>query len=249
MARIELLNNIAHKDLCINPLYSVELGDNVASTVTFVTEFAEVQKEYPILFRREPVSGEFQAVVLLGIQKDENLFLTEESKREPGRTGWNAAYIPAAVVRGPFTIGFQRQEDDTEARVPVIHVDMDHPKVSTENGERVFLEQGGNSNYLNHIIEVMNLIRDGMQLSKPMFDAFEQYELIEDVSIDIELDNQEKFKISGFQTINADKLSALDGAALEQLSRPGFLQAAYFVVASLSNIKRLISAKNVQIMS
>ncbi len=248
MPRIELLENDTHKYLQIVSGYSASLGDNLASTITFITEFAEIQKEYPILFRKAPENDEYQAVVLFGIQKDENLFLTNPDPSWQVHPGWNAAYIPAAVARGPFAIGLQRQQEAGEERVvPVIQVDMEHPKVTAEGGVDVFLEHGGNSPYLNRISRILNLIRDGMQLNKPMFDAFERFELIEEVAIDIELENNDKFKIAGFQTIDADKLQALPGSALEELSRAGFLQAAYFVVASLPNIQKLIERKNRQL--
>lgn len=250
MPRIELLDNNIHKNLQVVSSYSASLGDNIASSITFITEFAEIQKEYPILFRKLPESGEYQAIVLFGLQEGENLFLVEQDRDWQGHMGWAAAYIPSTIARGPFSIGLQKQlQQSGEIIVPVIHVDMAHPKVTTEGGVNVFLSQGGNSSYLNQVSNSLNLIRDGMRLNKPMFDAFQRYELIEDVSIDISLDNSDKFKIAGFQTINADKLLTLNGSALEDLNRGGFLQAAYFVVASLNNIQKLVNKKNYRLRS
>lgn len=250
MARIELLDNLSHKDLRINPYFGKDLGDNIASTITFITEFAEVQKEYPILFRKDPEKDVYQAVVLFGIQKDENLFLSDSPNGYQKFAGWNAAYIPAVVMRGPFSIGLRKkQEQSSENIEPLVNIDIEHPKVGTGEGLRVFLEQGGNSGYLQHMINTLNLIRDGMNLNKLMFDAYLRYELLEDVDINIELGNQDKHKISGFKTINADRLNQLPGDALVELSRGGFLQAAYFVVASLSNIQKLIDIKNHRLQS
>ena len=247
MPRPELLNNISHKDLRVRSDYSVDLGDNIPSCVTFITEFAEVQKEYPILFRKDRETAEFQAVVLFGFRKNENLFLAAPDSSPQKHRGWNASYVPAAVARGPFMIGYQNQtENGEERKVPVIHVDMDNPKVSQDEGARVFLEQGGNSPYLEQISRMLNLIRDGMNLNRPMFDAFDRYSLIEDVTVDIDLNNGDKHRLNDFYTINADKLMVLDGEVLQKLNRSGFLQAAYFVVASLSNIKRLVDIKNHQ---
>ena len=80
---------------------------------------------------------------------------------------------PASIARGPFLIGFQeRQEGGEIRREPVIHVDMDHPRVSKTEGEPVFLPQGGNSRYLDHIAAVLDGIRDGLEVSKAMFAAF-----------------------------------------------------------------------------
>lgn len=250
MSRIELLDNVSHKDLSVNTSFGEQYGDNITSTLTFITEFAEVQKEYPILFRKDPEKDEHQAVVLFGVQKDENLFLGNGSGEYQKFAGWNAAYIPAVIMRGPFSIGLRKKESQGREEVePMVNVDMDHPKVGFENGAKVFLEEGGASPYLQHIMNTLNLIRDGMSLNKAMFDAFLRHELIEDVDINIDLANEEKLKLNGFKTINADKLNQLSGAALEELGRSGFLQAAYFVVASLSNIQRLIDIKNRRLQS
>ena len=55
------------------------------------TEFADVQREYPIFFRKDPSTGEFTSFALLGFSKDENLFL------EDGH--WKAAYVPGVIAR------------------------------------------------------------------------------------------------------------------------------------------------------
>ena len=75
MARHALLNNVEHKDLRVVLRYGDEFGDNVGSVLTFPTEFADVQREYPIFFRKDPASGEYQSIALLGFEKGENLFL------------------------------------------------------------------------------------------------------------------------------------------------------------------------------
>jgi hypothetical protein len=250
MEKIEVLNNIVHEHLRVNSRFAAELGDNVASTITFLTEFSDVQKEYPILCRKHPDSGEYQALVFFGLQKDENLFLVDADPASQKNSGWRAEYVPAVMARGPFSIGIQREiENGTEIHKPVVHIDMNHPKAASENGQVLFLENGGHSSYLNHISKVLDTINDGIYLTKLMFDAFNKYQLLEDVVLDIEFQNQEKLKVAGFQTINADKLAELNGDALEELNKSGFLQAAYFIVASMSNIRKLIDLKNRKILA
>ena len=101
MARYELLNNITHKDLRVTTRFGREFGDDIGMVAAFPTEFAELQREYPIFFRREQGNGPWQAVALLGFDAKENLFLHGER--------WNAAYLPGAIAKGPFLIGFQEQ--------------------------------------------------------------------------------------------------------------------------------------------
>jgi hypothetical protein len=236
MSKPVLLNNIAHKDLRVITRYSAEFGDNVHAVLTFPTEYGDIQREYPILFRKDAESGEFQSIALLGFAKGENLFLENDR--------WSASYVPGIIARGPFLIGFQEQEVDGEVRrEPVIHVDMDSPRVNEAEGEAVFLEHGGNTRYLEHVAAILRGIQEGVALSKAMFAAFESYELIEPVNIEADVLDDVKYVLKGFYTINQDRLAQLDGEALEKLNRAGFLQGAFLVVASLNNVKKLIDMK------
>ena len=233
MARHALLNNVAHKDLRVITRAAPEFGDNVTSVLTFPTEYGDVQREYPIFFRKDATTGEFISVALLGFEKNENLFLDAQ--------GWNATYIPGVVARGPFLIGFQEQKD---IREPVIHIDLDDPRISTSEGEPIFLPQGGNTRYLERVITILDGLHRGMAVSKVMFAAFTSMDLIEPVKIEIKFNEEEQFDLMGFYTISEEKLAALDGDSLQKLNKAGFLQGAYLVLASLNNVKRLIDMKH-----
>lgn len=235
-----MLNNIDHHDLRVITRYGAELGDNVGTVLTFPTEYGDVQREYPIFFRKEPHTGEFQSIALLGFQHDENLFLQEDGS-------WQAAYIPGIVARGPFLIGFQNQDVGGEVRrEPVIHIDLDNPRVSRTEGEPVFLPQGGNTRYLERIGTILQGIHQGLAVSQAMFEAFNAHQLIEPVNVEVKFNAEELFDLRGLYTISEEKLRALDGNALFELNRAGFLQGAFLVMTSLNNMKKLIDMKHQQ---
>ena len=236
MTRHALLNNVDHHDLRVNLRYGPEFGDAVATVLTFPTEFADIQREYPIFFQKDKASGQFQAVALLGFKEGENLFL------ENGR--WNSKYLPGVIARGPFLIGFQeRQEGGAMRQEPVIHVDLDHPRVSRTEGQAVFLPRGGNSPYLEHVANVLNGIHEGIEAARTMFAAFAELDLFEPVKVEIKVSETEKYGLEGLHTINQEKLRALDGEKLSKLHRSGFLQGAYLAIASLGNVRALMAAK------
>ena len=235
MTNTVLLDNVTHKDLRVRTGYSAEFGDNINMTLVFPTEFAFVQREYPILFRRES-TGDLQAVVMLGLDKGENLFLDE--------SGWNARYVPAVQQRGPFVIGLHQDTSDPGGdSEPMIHVDLDHPRVSTTEGAPLFLEHGGNSPYLEHVSRMLQLIYHGAELAPPMFTALEEAGLIESMEAEIKLDERVSYTLPDFFTINQDRLAALDGVTLERLNSLGYLQLAMMVVHSLGNVEWLIELK------
>ena len=236
MANSVLLNNIDHPDLKVIPRHGAAFGDSVNQAIVFPTEYTDVQREYPILFRKD-ADGKFQSVALLGFDKGENLFLTDR--------GWQARHVPVLHQRGPFMIGFQNQEHDGQVRrEPVIYIDLDDPRVSKTEGQPLFLSHGGNAPYLQHVGNVLRAISLGLEIEREMFDAFEAAGLIEPAELDIKLDQHTVYQVPDIFSISEDKLAALRGDALEQLHRAGFLRLAYLVLSSLSNVNRLIEIKN-----
>lgn len=243
MSKFIMLNNVEHQDLTVDPKFAAEYGDGVASVPTFVTEFIHVQKEYPILFRKDSETNEYQPIVLFGLQKDENLFLDPASP-----SGWKARYVPAVVARGPFIIGFKDEfVDGEEHKTPMIFVDSESPRLNQENGARVFMEMGGNSPYLDHISQVLQVIHNGVEANKKMFAVFEQCKLIDPVSIDIQLKNDDKHQVTGFYTVSEEKLSGLSEEKIGFLNESGYLFSAFMVAASLSNMQHLIDIKNARL--
>jgi hypothetical protein len=237
MAKIELLNNVDHKDLRVIINRSAEYGDNVWYTPTFPHEFRNLQAHYPIVFTKNTETGKFQAVALCGFENGENLFLSE--------TGWDAAYIPLSIMRQPFLIGFQEVKEDSVSRTQlVVSVDMDSPRISRTEGEPVFLEHGGNSEYLERVNSILSLIDQGFQRNQDFIDMLLGMDLLESFVLDVELNDGSEHRLSGFYTINEDSLAGLTGDDLVILNNNGFLEPVYMAIASMSNIPGLVDRKN-----
>lgn len=228
MTNTVLLNNIDHHDLRVILGHGAAFGDNINQVRVFPTEFEELQREYPIFFRKGGENA-FAAVALLGLDRDENLFL--------GEGGWQARYIPATQRRGPFLIG---KPADGE---PMIHVDLDHPRISRDEGLPLFLPHGGNAPSLEQAAGVLRIIHDGLALAPAMFAAFEQAGLIEPVAVEIQLSDAERYTLPGLHAVGEERLAALDDEALGRLHREGFLRLAFLAAASLANVHRLIGLK------
>ena len=237
MTNFQLLNNVQHKDLRVIIDRSAELGDNVWYAVTFPNEFKSLQRHYPVFFIKNPDDGEFQAVAMFGVEEGENLFLDEN--------GWNASYIPLNIMRQPFLIGFQDQDHGGETRrEPVVSIDMDSPRIHPELGEPVFLEHGGNSEYLENVNSILNVVFVGMRTTKPFFKTLEELDLLESFVLDAQLSDGSEHRLAGFYTINEDVLAELEGPELEMLNKRGYLEAIYMVIASMANLPTLLERKN-----
>jgi hypothetical protein len=233
MANHQMLDNVTHKDLRIITTRSAAYGDKVASTGIFPNEFRRAQAEYPIVFRKSASADHFEPTAMTGLADGENLFLDE--------SGWHARYIPLTIERQPFLIGFQGGVEGSE---PVVHIDMDHPRVNETEGEAVFLEHGGISPYLEHINSVLKAIHAGHSYNQQFSNALVEHELLEPFTLEVELSNHTKYKLAGFYTIHEEKLNALDGEALAGLHARGYLEHIYMTLASIANFSALIEKKN-----
>jgi hypothetical protein len=148
------------------------------------------------------------------------------------------------VKRRPFLIGFQNQNGQ---QAPVVHVDMDSPRISEEKGESVFMPHGGQSGYLQEVGSILNALHSGHQEVQAFVGVLQAYKLIEPVDLNIELNNKEKIQIQTLQTINEDNLAMLTAEAIYDLHQKGYLKHIYMLIASVANLSKLIEKKNARL--
>jgi hypothetical protein len=239
MSKHVQLNGVEHGNLRVITQKAAEFGDNVMCASTFPAEFRSLQARYPIVFSKSS-DNHFLPVALLGFEKDENLFLTE--------SGWDASYIPLTIDCQPFLIGLaQRNDVGGEPEQPMVHIDMDSPRISYSEGESLFLEHGGYSPYLTRISSMLAFIHNGYQRVAPFITALTQHDLIEPFSADITLNDGSKNRLTGFYTIHEERLKMLRGDDLAALNEQGFLEPIYMQLASLSQFQGLIDRKNLKL--
>ena len=232
-----LLDNVTHKDLKVKTAYEKGRGYDVNVARVFPAEFSQLQREYPLFFIKNSESGHFDSIALLGFSDNENLYL--------GRDGWDASYIPMAIERQPFLIGFQEQAvDGVPLQAPVVHIDIDHPNVSETEGQPVFLAQGGESPLLERINSILMTINQGHEISQSFSQLLVGLELIESLALEIEFKDGSKQSLAGLFTINEDRLRKLNANGLEVLHEKGHIQDIYMMLASMANLDELIERKN-----
>ncbi|MCC8468537.1 SapC family protein [Xanthomonas phaseoli] len=228
MTNAVLLNNLDHRDLRVITAHGAAYGDDVMSAATFPQEFRQVQAQYPIVFHR---SGErsFQPLALLGLRLGENLFLDGAH--------WDAPYIPLAIERQPFLIG--EQPDG-----PMVHVDLDSPRVSRTEGEPLFREHGGTTEFLDRISQVLRTLHDGLVASTGFVERALRYDLLEPFVFQATLNNGLECRLAGLYVVHEERLRALDDAALLELHRHGDLEPLYMAVASIAQLRHLLERMN-----
>lgn len=223
-----------HKTLGYVEKYGSEYGHQVGAVLIFPNEFAKVQRELPILFRKDSETGRFFPVALLGFEENENLFLNENSI-------WDARYIPLAVRQGPFLIGLQQQ--GAEQRL-AIYADLNDSRIQKNMAPALFNDDGNASATLNEMRDVLSARHQGSELLEPMIEAFLKYNLLERVILEIGLSHGAAIKFDAGYTVHVENLIGLESDAVVALHKSGFLSLAYNVADSVNNIQRLVDIKN-----
>lgn len=236
MARHVLLNNVEHKAMRVITARSAALGDNVMSAVIIPAEFRSVQACYPIVFQKRTDTGQFQPLALFGFEERENLFLSE--------SGWDASYIPLSIERQPFLIGGRRPAEQAAPQQLVVHVDLDSPRISSTEGELVFLEYGGTTEFLNRASALLYELHAGLESTPAFVDALLGLDLLESFVLDIELKDGSHNRLAGFYTVNEERVRALDGTSVAKLHSQGVLELIYMVIASTVHFRDLIDRRN-----
>lgn len=234
--RYQMLNATAHGALRVNTARSAGLGDAVMQCMVFPAEFRNVQASYPILFQKNAETGAFYALALFGFEEGENLFLDEE--------GWDGGYQPLMMRRQPFLIGLQEQAG--EQKKPVISIDMESPRLSEGDGdgEVLFLDHGGASDFLAEMGGLLESVHQGHEQTERLCSLLLELGLLESFALDVTLDNGEQCQLLGFYAINEERLQSLDAEALGQLQDAGALAPLFMAVASQSQFRPLLARKN-----
>lgn len=233
-----LLNNVDHAHLRVARRAGAAFGDAVNQVPVFPSEFEQLQREFPIVFRA--TDDGIDAFVLTGLDRDENLFLDEDR--------WTSRYVPAVQRRGPFSVAIARPGatepgGDSSADDLMIHVDLDDARVGADDGLPMFLEQGGNAPYLDEIGDVLRIIFDGMRSARAIHARLQEFGLLQPVTIQIDVDDSTRYDVPDLLVVAPQALAGLSGAPLETLHREGLLQLAMMASSSLGTVPDLIARK------
>jgi hypothetical protein len=227
LTNIVLLNSQTHRDVTVQSTASARYGDGVRFVPVIVSEFAFLAVHYPIFFAKDAQTGEFYCGAMLGIDEDENLFLTEGKDFE--------TYRPLNLQRGPF---FTSGSD--------IAIDLDHPRVQM-GGKALFTEAGEPSDYLKNIMGVFQNLRPGLEQTKTFIATLMAAKLVEPIDIDLGFDDGTRRNLEGLYTVNQDVLKNLADTKIVDLFHRGYLQAIYLMIASLKQVPVLAQKKNARL--
>ncbi|HEX7028033.1 MAG TPA: SapC family protein [Gammaproteobacteria bacterium] len=219
-ANHELLNPQDHRHLRLR-----RRGDADPHFVQIVvSEFAAAAASCPILFSKDPSTGEFYAGAMLAFKPGEPALKSVEER---------GGFDPLHLQRDGFFISGER-----------IAIDRRNPRFSETEGELLFDEAQQPSVCLRRIQRALGQLHDGVEQTKALIAVLMGLKLVEPIDISLGFDDGERLRLQGLYTVSQDALRDLDDADVLRLFRNGHLQPAYTIAGSLNQLPVIAQLRN-----
>lgn len=211
---------------------SVKTGDTYAfaskvnSVPLTASEFADAGAEYPIVF-----AGEGENVIptaILGVAGERNAFVTSDGT-------WGGRYIPAFVRRYPFVFGHQAAENQL-----ILHIDESFDGVNeNDRGERLFDSEGNRTQYLQNVLAFLQDYQARFNRSRAYCKRLVDLDLLRPMQAQFTMPGGERRSLTGFMTVDREKLKALDPETLGQMMATDELECTFLHLASLRHFAEI----------
>ena len=209
-----------HRDLSVKTGANYNFAKGVNSVPLTAIEFAQAAAEYPIVFAG--TDDAIMPAVILGVQQTENLFVDESGT-------WQSKYIPAFVRRYPFVFS-----NDKTGKTLILHVDESFDGCNREGrGERLFDSDGLQTQYLKSVLNFLQDYQARFLRTKEYCDRLRSHELLQSMQANFNPATGEPRSLSGFMTIDREKLKKLSTDDLEAMFRNDELECTYLHLHSL----------------
>ncbi len=226
------LNREGHKDLRIRPMNNVAFAAKAHSVPLTVAEFGPAARDYPILFGGNTLE-EAGPLAMLGLNQSENAFVDGEGQWAPN------VYIPAFVRRYPFVLA--EKPEGTEGDDFTVFLDEAYPGFGTEEGERLFNEDGSDTETLKNAVQFLGEFQEHVKRTQAFTKRIRELDLLESRTIQIKNpDGGNALTINGLFVVSEERLRKLDATVAHELLADGSLGWIYAHLLSMSNVDRLI---------
>lgn len=186
----------------------------------------------PIVFGKE--NNKMMPFGLMGLEHGKNLMVDANGK-------WTIGFFPATLAAYPFRIG--KKEGDEK-----IIIFFDDGKLIAPNneGERLFNEDGTESNILSQYIQLLAKIEKSNEILGEACLVLEELDLFEAFTLEVSSEAKDKNRLEGLLRVNPQKFQALDDKQIIKLRKKNALDLVYAHFFSLGGVRRLDQLKNVK---
>lgn len=185
-----------------------------------IDEFVLAAAHLPIVFAPGP--ARVTPVFLTGLFPGRSAAVT-------GEGAWSLGYVPAFVRRYPFILG------EIDGGEPLLCLDDRSPLLRAD-GERLFAEDGTETNLLRTQIGLVRDYQDAAKRSEDFVEALGELDLFLPVTLAAKTPEGPEHAVHGLMVVNQSKLDQLPNDTFLKLRGPNFLPALYAHLASLNRL-------------
>lgn len=201
-----------HGDWCIDQGGRFAYARNTNSVPLMAVEFQRTVAQCPVVFVNAG-DGAVLPVAVLGLQVRQNVFIGSDGN-------WTGKYIPAFVRRYPFIFA----ADDEQKRFTLC-VDESYGGFNQEGrGERLFDSEGKPTEFLSRMLGFLSEYQSQHQRTLEFTRALTEHGLFEEMRADVSSRAGAKASLTGFLTINRERLMALEDSVLGAMVRNGHME-------------------------
>lgn len=193
-------------------------------------EFFRAALDYPIAFAKEPRTGEFVPMAILGLKTGQNLFV------DAGGAWREHRYVPAYFRRFPFCIAEMRDEQAQTQRLVCVQEDQ----LSSEPATPLFKADGDPAPAWDPILKLLEAIEGARQQTRVLTRRLEALQLLVPFDAVALPKTGERMRLQGLFRIDEERLSGVQGKDLRNMMEKGELRAIYAQLLSLENFGRLL---------
>mgnify|MGYP000235109180 CR=1 FL=1 len=226
------IDNTTHKNTKVKPNATFENGKNMHLCLMQIHEFIAASSEYPLVFIKDPESGEFRGVAMMGLVPGENLFYNPEK--------WQAEYVPNVIRLHPWGL----QQSEKTPKELSLSLDMDSALVGEEEGTDLYDSEGADSEYLKNVKDFVGNVHGQTPVTIAFVKCMDELGILSPKSLSVSLgEDAQPLNIEGIYAVNPEALDKLSDEVYLDLRKRNYLPVIYAHLASLSQIGKLARRK------
>ncbi len=232
-AKLAEIDSVAHKNTKIKANSTFENGMNMHLCLLQIHEFIAASAEYPMVFIKDPDTGEYRSVAMMGLSPGENLYY--------GLDKWQADYVPTAIQLHPWGLAASSKNPQELA----LCLDMNSALVNEDEGRALFDEDGKESEYLTKVKEWMGQVHAQTPVTMAFIKHMAELDLFIPKSLTVGLgENTKPLKVDGIYAVDHEALEKLSDEAYLDLRKRNYLPVIFAHLASLNLVGKLARRKS-----
>lgn len=229
--RVVPVSRQRHGNWSIKTGHDYSFARHVNAVPLTAIEFPAAAVEYAIVF-----TGSDQGImpaVIMGVRENENLYMKEDGS-------WHGKYVPAFVRRYPFVFSSPDQ-----GKTFTLCIDEEFDGCNQDGrGERIFDADGNRTQYIESVLDFVQQYQAHFQRSRDFCETLAELDLMEPMHARVTLGNGQQLDLTGFMTVNREKLKELEPDKLAELAKTDELELIYIHLQSMRNLTNMAERVN-----